>query len=112
MRRLTTRARFAGLAARIALLAAFAAAAPAAVPTPESHFGHKIGADRTVLDWDRVVSYFHALAASSDRILVKELGKSTEAVTQQYADEIGADGYGASAASAVPLARKVLTASA
>jgi 5-methyltetrahydrofolate--homocysteine methyltransferase len=29
-------------------------------------------------------------------------------VTQQYADEIGADGYGPSAASAVPLARKVL----
>jgi corrinoid protein of di/trimethylamine methyltransferase len=29
-------------------------------------------------------------------------------VTQQYADEIGADGYGSSAASAVPLARKVL----
>ncbi len=49
-----------------------------AVPSPESHFGHKIGADRTVLDWDRVVSYFQALARSSDRILVKELGKSTE----------------------------------
>jgi corrinoid protein of di/trimethylamine methyltransferase len=29
-------------------------------------------------------------------------------VTQQYADEIGADGYGTNAASAVPLARKVL----
>jgi len=50
----------------------------AAVPTPESHFGHKIGADRTVLDWAKVVSYFRALEKNSDRIRVKELGKSTE----------------------------------
>ncbi len=52
--------------------------AQAAVPTPESHFRHKIGADRTVLDWDRVVSYFRALERGSDRIRVQELGKSTE----------------------------------
>src|SRR5713101_5498847 len=50
----------------------------AAVPTPKSHFGHEIGADRTVLDWDRVVSYFCALEASSARIRVQELGKTTE----------------------------------
>jgi len=50
----------------------------AGVPTPESHFGHKIGADRTVLDWDKVVSYFRALEKNSDRIRVRELGKSTE----------------------------------
>src|SRR5262249_55591082 len=31
-----------------------------------------------VLDWDKVVSYFQALAKSSDRIRVEELGKSTE----------------------------------
>ena len=40
----------------------------AAVPTPSSHFGHEIGADRTVLDWDRVVSYFQSLEKSSPRI--------------------------------------------
>lgn len=50
----------------------------AAVPTPQSHFGHEIGADRTVLDWEKVVSYFQALARTSDRIRVEELGKSTE----------------------------------
>lgn len=48
----------------------------AAVPAPEAHFGHPIGADRTVLDWDQVVSYFQALAASSGRIRVEEIGKS------------------------------------
>ena len=47
-------------------------------PHPASYFGHEIGADRTVLDWDKVVGYFQALAKSSDRIRVEELGKSTE----------------------------------
>lgn len=61
-----------------ALLLAAALAAPAAVPTPESHFGHPIGADRTVLDWDRVVSYFAALERNSDRIRIERLGQSTE----------------------------------
>ncbi len=53
-------------------------AVTAAVPTPESHFGHPIGVDRKLLDWEKVVTYFEALAKSSDRIVVKELGKSTE----------------------------------
>ncbi|HYM12524.1 MAG TPA: M14 metallopeptidase family protein [Bryobacterales bacterium] len=50
----------------------------AAVPTPESFFGHKIGADRTMLDWSKVVDYFRRLEKSSDRIRVEELGKTTE----------------------------------
>jgi len=50
----------------------------AAVPTPESYFGHKMGADRTVLDWDKVVGYFQELAKNSDRIRVEELGKTAE----------------------------------
>lgn len=62
----------------LAILLLSIAAACAAPPTPKSHFGHEIGADRTVLDWDKVVSYFQALEKSSDRILVRNLGKSTE----------------------------------
>lgn len=50
----------------------------AAVPTPKAHFGHEMGADRTVLDWDKVVSYFRALEKSSSRVRVSELGRSTE----------------------------------
>lgn len=50
----------------------------AAVPTPASHFGHEIGVDRELLDWDKVVSYFQALAAASDRIRFEELGKTVE----------------------------------
>ncbi len=37
-----------------------------------------MGADRTVLDWDRVVSYFQSLARASNRITVRELGRTTE----------------------------------
>jgi hypothetical protein len=60
------------------LILAVASSATAAVPTPESHFGHKIGVDRELLDWDKVVSYFYALAKSSDRIRVSEYGRTAE----------------------------------
>jgi hypothetical protein len=49
-----------------------------AIPTPASHFGHEIGVDRKLLDWDKVVSYFRALERSSDKIRVEELGKTIE----------------------------------
>jgi hypothetical protein len=62
--------------AALLVLAAWSLAA--AVPTPASHFGHQMGADRTVLDWDKVVSYFHALEKSSPRIRVAGLGKTSE----------------------------------
>src|ERR1700676_3497714 len=55
-----------------------ATALTAAVPTPQSHFRHEIGADPPVLDWDRVVSYFRALEKESPRIRVQELGKTAE----------------------------------
>ena len=50
----------------------------AAVPTPESHFGHPMGVDRQLLDWDQVVSYFYALARSSNKIQVTEYGRSAD----------------------------------
>jgi hypothetical protein len=51
---------------------------PAQVPTPEQHFGHAMGADRSVLDWHKVVSYFQQLERSSRRVKFLEYGKSTE----------------------------------
>lgn len=63
---------------RMLVLALCAASAAAAVPSPESHFGFPMGADRKLIAWDRTVAYFEALAKSSDRILVREIGKSTE----------------------------------
>ena len=46
----------------------------AAVPTPESHFGHPIGVDRQLLDWDKVVSYFYALARPATRSALPNTG--------------------------------------
>jgi hypothetical protein len=63
---------------KLILILLVAGALTAAVPTPQSHFGHEIGADRTVLDWDRVVSYFRALEKESPRVRVQELGKTVE----------------------------------
>src|SRR5262249_42142122 len=69
-----------GWAAQPFLVVILAAAGPlwGAVPTPKGHFGHEIGADRTVLDWDRVVSYFRALEQASPRIKVQEIGQTAE----------------------------------
>ncbi|HSW50140.1 MAG TPA: M14 metallopeptidase family protein, partial [Bryobacteraceae bacterium] len=58
------------------LLARFAVSA--VLPAPEQFFGHKIGADRTVLDWDRVVAYFRALESGGASLRVSEVGRSTE----------------------------------
>ncbi len=62
---------------RLSLLVFVASLCSAAVPTPESHFGHRMGADRKLLDWEKVVSYFQSLEKSSDRIRVAEHGKTT-----------------------------------
>jgi len=63
---------------RIACLLLAAISTFAAVPTPESYFGHPIGADRTVMDWAKVVGYFQTLAKSSDRVRFEELGKTAD----------------------------------
>jgi hypothetical protein len=39
-------------------LATSLAGAQNPLPTPESHFGHPMGADRKLVDWDGVVSYY------------------------------------------------------
>ncbi|MEN6602918.1 MAG: M14 metallopeptidase family protein [Bryobacteraceae bacterium] len=63
---------------RLALAAIFALhLAWGAPPTPAAHFGESIGRDGTVLDWDKVVSYFQELEKSSGRIKVHTLGQTT-----------------------------------
>lgn len=64
--------------ARIVISLCLVVVLRAAVPSPESHFGHKMAADRTLLDWNKVVSYFDSLQRSSDRIRVEELGPTAE----------------------------------
>ncbi len=56
----------------------FLSLALAEPPTPEAFFGHRMGADYKVLDWQKVVDYFAALEKGSTRVKVKEYGRSTE----------------------------------
>jgi hypothetical protein len=54
-----------------------AAAATAQVPTPASHFGFEIGADRKLADWPQLTSYYEKLARSSPRVKVDTIGRTT-----------------------------------
>ena len=48
------------------------------VLSPEAFFGHKMGEEKKLARWDRIVEYFQQLAKASNRIRIFELGKSTE----------------------------------
>jgi hypothetical protein len=56
-------------------LAATAAAGP--LQTPEQFLGFRIGADNKLARWDRIVDYMKLVAASSDRVRFRELGKTS-----------------------------------
>ena len=45
--------------------------------TPEAFLGFPIGADNKLARWDKIVEYMRLAAASSPRVQVRELGKST-----------------------------------
>ena len=50
----------------------------AEVPTPESHLGFQPGADYKLASWAAVASYYQKVDAASDRVVVRELGRTTE----------------------------------
>lgn len=47
------------------------------LPTPEQFFGFSIGADTKLARWDKIVEYFKLVDAASDRVNLRELGKTT-----------------------------------
>src|SRR5262245_39752519 len=51
--------------------------APVKVAAPESVLGFKIGEERKLAKWDQFLPYFRKLPATSPRIRVDELGKTT-----------------------------------
>lgn len=53
------------------------AAETAAVTSPETFFGFRLGADRRMAPWDKIVAYYRLLARESDKIKVVDLGPST-----------------------------------
>ena len=46
-------------------------------PTPKSFLGFEPTEERTIADWGQIVDYFNKLDKGSDRVLVREFGKST-----------------------------------
>lgn len=48
------------------------------IQPPEAFLGHRVGADGKLARWDRMLEYFRLVDAASDRIEMRELGKSTE----------------------------------
>ena len=65
----------------VLLCAALLSAAPALaqggpVPTPEEHFGFRVGADHKLADYAQIQGYFRALDAASERVALQEIGRS------------------------------------
>jgi hypothetical protein len=66
----------------VSSLAWLAAAAPLAaqrrpVPAPASVLGFVPGTDRKLVAWEPIVAYFQALDAASDRVKVREIGRTS-----------------------------------
>lgn len=55
---------------------ASAAAAPP-LPTPEQFAGFRMGTDKKLLKWDKIVEYMKLAGAASNRVKVEELGKTS-----------------------------------
>src|ERR1043166_4429816 len=61
----------------IAALGASSALAQSTIPTPESVIGFPVGADLKLIDYDQSIAYFQKLAASSSRIKLVDVGKTS-----------------------------------
>lgn len=72
-----TRSTLRALLIASALLAVGSSAA-AQVPTPETFFGFRMGADGQLADWPEIERYFTKVAEASDRVRLADVGISTE----------------------------------
>ena len=50
--------------------------ASAQISSPEEFLGFKVGADKKVADMHQIIDYFQALDKASERIILKEIGKT------------------------------------
>ncbi|MEO7314076.1 MAG: hypothetical protein ABIW47_02740, partial [Ginsengibacter sp.] len=48
------------------------------IPTPKEHFGFSIGDDYMLANYSNAEAYFKKLAAVSDRVILKSIGKTEE----------------------------------
>lgn len=47
------------------------------IPTPQKFFGHRMGAEKKLARWDKIVEYMQIMNKASERVFVEEVGKST-----------------------------------
>ncbi len=61
----------------LACLACAGALGAVEVPTPEAFLGHRVGEDRKLAPWPKVVEYLRIVDAASDRVSIESAGTST-----------------------------------
>ncbi len=64
--------------AQLALSTPPPAVRQSAIPTPEAFLGFRVGTDKKLARWDKIVEYMNLVAKNSDRVRVREVGKTTE----------------------------------
>ncbi len=50
----------------------------AEIPSPEAFLGHRVGEDRRLAPWPKVVAYLRAVDAASERVSIENAGTSTQ----------------------------------
>src|SRR5277367_5128865 len=60
------------------LVISVACVAAQPIPTPDQFFGFRIGADKKLARWDKIVEYFEKVAQVSDRVKIHTLGPTTQ----------------------------------
>jgi hypothetical protein len=61
---------------RLTLALALPGICAATVQTPEEFFGFRIGTDKKLARWDKIVEYMKHVSANSDRVRFRDLGKT------------------------------------
>ncbi|HSF39758.1 MAG TPA: M14 metallopeptidase family protein [Thermoanaerobaculia bacterium] len=62
----------------LAVLSLAGAARAAEIPAPEKFLGHRVGEDKKLAPWPKVVEYLRQVDAASDRISIESAGRSTQ----------------------------------
>src|SRR6187399_3114287 len=70
--------RIAGPAIALALMSTLIATAAGTLQTPEQFIGFKVGTDNKLARWDKIVDYMKVVAAGSDRVRFRDLGKTSQ----------------------------------
>src|SRR5512143_1009943 len=56
---------------------ALQASAAADIPTPQQFLGFRVGEDKKLARWEKIVEYMQVIASGSNRVRLRELGKTT-----------------------------------